>query len=502
MSLRIRIILPILLILVGVFLRFYKFEEFVTFLGDQGRDAIVIKRIVTFEHFPAIGAPSSLGQIYLGPFYYYLIAPFLLLFKFNPVGLAFGAAFFSLLGIVITYLIVKRETNFLVALIFLVFLTFSSVNVQSSRFSWNPNLLPFFSFFTLYFFYKTLTVKNKIFPILFGSFLSFSIQLHHLAFLLFIPILLIYLFYFLRHSGKRVKRAHPESLFRFWSHFVPQNDIKNLAISFLSFLFFSLPLIIFDLRHNFLNTKNLLKFFSEGNPIGQEQFFSQFLDTNKALYTHVFQTNLNQYITLAVTIFIFFFCLKKFTPKKNSFLFINFVSCFLYLVTFAFFNTSHIAHYYNPIYLSFYLILSWIIVNISKNKMVKLIMILLIAVTYIFLNLKSLTYLFYLQGNNQIKKAEKIADSILENNPQIPYQTLALPYVETDGHIRYFLEIKRERPLPADTLEQPKELYVLCFETDCQVLGNPQWQIASFKNAKIDKIWTTEGVKIYKLIHS
>ena len=78
--------LPIfLLLLFGVFLRFWRLEGFVTFLGDQGRDAIVIRRILTGEHFPAIGAPTSIGQVYLGPFYYYFIAPWLLLFNFNPL---------------------------------------------------------------------------------------------------------------------------------------------------------------------------------------------------------------------------------------------------------------------------------------------------------------------------------------------------------------------------------------------------------------------------------
>src|SRR3989344_2321104 len=86
-----------------VFLRFFKLAEFAMFLGDQGRDAIIIKRIITLEHFPAIGPPSSLGQIYLGPFYYYLIAPFLFLSRFNPVGPALGVALISIIGIIISY---------------------------------------------------------------------------------------------------------------------------------------------------------------------------------------------------------------------------------------------------------------------------------------------------------------------------------------------------------------------------------------------------------------
>jgi len=60
----------IIILLAGCFLRFYRLNDFAMFLSDQGRDAIVIKRIVTGEHFPAIGAPTSIGQVYLGPFYY------------------------------------------------------------------------------------------------------------------------------------------------------------------------------------------------------------------------------------------------------------------------------------------------------------------------------------------------------------------------------------------------------------------------------------------------
>jgi len=123
------------------------------FLSDQGRDAIIIKRIVTLEHFPAIGAPTSIGQVFLGPFYYYLISPFLALFNFNPVGLAFGVAFLSIIGLIASYIAVKHELSKKTALLFLIFAGFSYIQIENSRFSWNPNLLPIFSFFTLYFFY-------------------------------------------------------------------------------------------------------------------------------------------------------------------------------------------------------------------------------------------------------------------------------------------------------------------------------------------------------------
>ena len=120
------------ILLVGVFLRFYRLEGFVTFLGDQGRDAIIVKRIITLEHFPAIGAPTSIGQVYLGPFYYYFIAPWLLFFNYQPIGLAFGVAFFSSLYLLINYLIVKELFDKKIALISTILLSFSSVLIWVS----------------------------------------------------------------------------------------------------------------------------------------------------------------------------------------------------------------------------------------------------------------------------------------------------------------------------------------------------------------------------------
>ena len=149
-----------LIILCAAFLRMWRLGDFAMFLADQGRDAIIIKRIVMLEHFPLIGPPSSIGQVYLGPFFYYLVAPFLFLFGLNPVGLAFGVSLLSIVGIVIGYFVVQKALNEKIALVFLVLSAFSYQLIWMARFSWNPNLLPVFAFFTLYFLYKALETKR------------------------------------------------------------------------------------------------------------------------------------------------------------------------------------------------------------------------------------------------------------------------------------------------------------------------------------------------------
>ncbi|HLL60208.1 MAG TPA: glycosyltransferase family 39 protein, partial [Candidatus Nitrosocosmicus sp.] len=212
------------LFIVGIFLRFYKLEGFVTFLGDQGRDAIVIKRILLFEHFPAIGAPMSIGGVYLGPFYYYFIAPWLLLFNFNPIGLAFGVAFFSSLFILINYYIVKEFFDKKIALVSSFIICFSSLLIEFSRFSWNPNLLPLFSILFVYSFIKAVLEKKYIWFIFAGSVLALTIQLHYLALLLGVPTIIILIWEFVRDKSKKL------------------SIILGTALMGLGFLFFSLPL--------------------------------------------------------------------------------------------------------------------------------------------------------------------------------------------------------------------------------------------------------------------
>ena len=64
-------------ILLAAALRFYRIREYLTFLGDEGRDVLVVKRMLLDGKFTLLGPITSVGSIYMGPVYYYLTAPFL-----------------------------------------------------------------------------------------------------------------------------------------------------------------------------------------------------------------------------------------------------------------------------------------------------------------------------------------------------------------------------------------------------------------------------------------
>src|SRR4030042_392337 len=96
--------LLVIILLIGAFLRLYRISEYMIFLGDEGRDAIVVRRLLVNADPILVGPGRAVGNMYLGPIYYYLMAPALWLAGLSPVGpsimgaLLGGATVFFCLG--------------------------------------------------------------------------------------------------------------------------------------------------------------------------------------------------------------------------------------------------------------------------------------------------------------------------------------------------------------------------------------------------------------------
>ncbi len=469
------------LILIAAFLRLYQIEGFMTFLGDQGRDALIVKRILRFEHFPAIGAPSSVGQIYLGPFYYYLITPFLLFTNFNPVGLGIGVAILSVAGIAHAWYVIQKKYGVATSIPFLFFMVFSFVLIELSRFSWNPNLLPFFTFLMIYFFYKWIKEHTINYAILFGAFTSFCIQLHYLSVLSFLPVIVVYI-YFISHIKKKAEM------------------LKQTAVSFGSFLFFSSPLILFDLRHNFLNTKNFIALFTEGKVSSDASYWSKFLETNRAFFNHALQMEMSPMMAgllFFVLVTLGFLIIKK---TKSVLISLNILSFIVFILGFSVLASARHYHYFGPVYVSFYLLLACIPL-LLKTKLHQYISAALLVIIFISFQIPNYYFLFK-KPNSQIGYARDIAASFKPYIKDQPIQIVALPFTETDAHFRYFLEIDGYKILPHDSPEQPAELFVMCFKpSECKPTDDPHWQIAAFENKQLAGFWKAKNVTIYKIIH-
>jgi 4-amino-4-deoxy-L-arabinose transferase-like glycosyltransferase len=415
----------------------------------------------------------------LGPFYYYFIAPWLLLFRFNPLGLAFGVAFFSSLYLLLNYFLVKDLFDKKTALISIILITFSSVLIDSSRYSWNPNLLPLFTLLTVYFLIKSCQANKILFYLLTGAFLSFAIQLHYLALFLISPILIRLIIQIIEVKDERKK------------------TIFNSCLALFSFLFFSLPLLIFDLRHNFLNSKNfILLFKSSGNIVTNKltNLISTFADLN----TYTFNLQFNKIFLIAFLIVLLVAFLTLIRKKSNIRTF--FIFFIFLLLGISLYSGPKYPHYFGVIYPFYYIIVAYFLSFLSFRFLGNF-SIMLFFVVFILLNSKAYYFLSQ-KGSNQITKAKKISEIIYKNIrvENKKFTVSALPYKYSDSTYRYFLEIWGKKPIEKDSLEKADELFVVC-EEKCQPIGDPQWDIAYFAPKKISGTWFINNVKIYKLIH-
>jgi len=473
--------LILIIILCAAFLRLYRLSDFAMFLADQGRDALIIRGIATLEHFPAIGPPSSIGMVYLGPFFYYLVAPFLLLTGLHPIGLALGSAVLMIAGIIIAYIVIKRELGYGTALIFLILAAFSFQNIEASRFSWNPNLLPVFSFMTLLFassLAKKPTLKSGV---LLGFFYALSFQLHHLAAFLGAPIALIFLFGFFQNKKREV-------------FFTP------VIMSLGAFAVVSSPLILFDLKHQFLNLKNIISVFTQQNVVAGGSPLARLLDTNKALYTHVFQIPVSVPLgAVIVLVLVGLFLMTKnkthaYLPLAHLFNILTFTWLFSLL------SSPRHPHYFGTVYFSVFMVMAYCLTGI-RHKHVRRICVILVIGCYLILNMP---HYYFITGKagNQMLHAETVASSMVASINGKPYNIATYPveFTSEDTFV-YFLKLRGLTAANREKNEVTDQMYVLCDRQPCRVLDSQSWNIDMFGKAKIANEWQSDGVYIYKLIH-
>lgn len=195
---KIYIFVLILIFVLGAFLRMYHFSDWLHFELDQARDAKVIDLAYTegVNNLPLLGPKAAGSFLRLGPIFYYFKYLSALIFGDTPAGMAVIIMLFGILALPVFYLFIRKYFSRKIALgLFLLFAT-SLFLVMYSRFSWNPNALPFFTLLTFYFLLRTAEEnepKKGVWLIGTATSLAIATQLHFLAFIAVPIIVAIYL---------------------------------------------------------------------------------------------------------------------------------------------------------------------------------------------------------------------------------------------------------------------------------------------------------------------
>lgn len=475
----------VLILLVGTFFRLYKIDQYMTFLGDEGRDVIIVRNLLVKADPILIGPGTSVGGMYLGPLYYYFMAPFLLLSNFSPVGPSVGVALLGVLTIYLLYIAVSdwlgKRAGIISALLFAI----SPTVITYSHSSWNPNIMPFFALLSVYSIWRAWKLKDQKWLIVTAISFAFVLNSHYLGVFL-LPLLVI-----------------------FW--YLSKVSWKYTLTSLLVFSFLMSPLLIFDVRHDWMNSRALYKFLTERNgtlsntPTSSiAKFYPTFEQINGSMLTAK-----KPFVSKVVAILILSYLAFAFTDKnknlKKKYL-IPLLWFVFGLVGLGLYNQEIYDHYFGFLFpVPFILIAGFFADRLEKGSKLMSLTVYGLIIYLVVLNLSNNPLRF--NPNNQMKRAQNVSSKVLEIAEGKPFNLAVLAERNYEDGYRYFMELENVQVMHADRWDQKtivENLIVICEKQKekCDPTHSPKAEVANFGMSKIVSDFEVDGVIIYKLIHS
>lgn len=482
------------ILLMAVFFRLYRLPEYMTFLGDEGRDALIIKKILTEGDIPFIGPPTSVGNIYLGPLYYYMMALSMVIFWLNPVAAAGMVALLGIASVALVYLCGKWWFGDRVGLIAAFLYAISPVTITYSRSSWNPNPAPFIALLGIVTLYQAHKTRNGIWFILTGALTAAAIQMHYLA-LILLPVYGL------------ISLADIKS----WLLGDYKNFIKGLCGGTVAFILIMMPLILFDFNHNFLNWRALNELFANKEAVNAQSV--NILLKSTSLYTDNlvgrYITRENYLISLIVALVILLpliILIKNYLFKKSFNWSVYALSVWLYggIIGLSLYRHPVYDHYLGFLNPAPFLLLSFGLTTVGnwlRNRLVVLeTLFMVVLIGYLgYINLISNPLL--LPPNKQLERTQKVARFIIEKAEGQPFNFALIAKSNYDAAYQFYLEIYGHKP-PQVPFIITDQLFVVCEDVICDPIYSPKYEIAAFGWVKVDSEYQVEGLKLYKLVHN
>lgn len=492
---RLEALIILVILLIAALLRLYRIDDYMTFLGDEGRDTLIIKRILTTGDIPLIGPPTSVGNMYLGPLYYYMMAVPMAIFWLNPVAAAVQVALIGTATVGLIYYLSREWFGKLAAITASILYALSPVNIVYSRSSWNPNPAPFFALLFVLGFYKAFKTKNYLWFILSGVAAAFAVQMHYLA-LIILPVGFV-LWLFQAFEQKKRKNG--------------KRFILGTILAVVLFLILMSPLFIFDLKHNFMNYRALTTFFSNRettvnlnilNTLGRYPLI--YVDSLVGRYVTGDNQTLKNVVSLVLLLPLFasIYLWKKGEKIRwgifalYAWLLIGVSGLVLYKQTVY----DHYIGFLNPV--PFMLIgaittsfaaFRKVDVKIAKNLFLILVVIILIG--------EIIRSPLIDTPQNQVKRTQEVARYVIELADGKPFNFALLAEHNYDAAYQFYLDVYGYKPkvLPHVKTDQ---LIVVCEDKICNPVGNAKHEIAAFGWTKIEYEKEFQGLRIFKLVHN
>ena len=286
------IVFTILSIIFGSFFRLHNLSKNMEFTWDQETTATKVLEMFRDKKPLLIGPRVGPAKFFLPPFYYYLTAVFLLITKFDPIGLYYCSTLIGIFTGLAFYFFSKEifdeKTAFLTVIIYFL----SPLLTYFDRLPWNVNLLILASLLTFLGIFKIFIKNSKQTYDYFLLGLGMSLGIHAHLTALFFPVVLFFL------------------------SFIKKKFSKKMMFSFLIVFISCLSLVVFDLRHGFFNFKAVLEFLGSNSDFSSKLSFFQRLINN---FRISFESAGKLFLTASYHIKLFFGMILAFYVLRQAF---------------------------------------------------------------------------------------------------------------------------------------------------------------------------------------
>ncbi len=506
-------ILLTLILLVGAYLRLYHISQYMTFLGDEGRDMLVVLHMIVNHKFTLLGPTASVGGFFLGPIYYYFMLPFVWAFHLDPSGAAIMVAAFGFVTIYLVYRLGRDMFDEWVGLMAAGLYALSPLVIAYSRSSWNPNPVPFFATAIVYFLWKSVVDKKTKLLFWIGVALGIGLQLHYLFLFFFAVVGVWYLLY-----GRSWK----------W--------VPSYLLGVVGFVVGYAPFLAFELRHGFPNTISIIRFLQEGKDTGlvPMKFVMTLVNVSYRLFGRLvfrmpppeqiihltpfvqwlWPTGIAIVIISSLLIMLLALFGKIPVPWKSEGVLserwkkgivLLFLWFFVPLVLFGLYKKG-IYDYYFGLFYALPFFMTALIFRLGAVKRIGTWVMAALFAGLLYFNWLGMPFLF--TPNNQLAQTKLIARAALDTTGGRPFNFALMTGGNSDHAYRYFFELWGRAPVTIEnTVIDPErktvtdQLVVICELSDCKPLGNSLWEIAGFGRAEIEGESHVSFVTILKLGH-
>lgn len=396
---------------IGLFWRVYNYEKGFSFAHDQDLYSWIAKDIVVNHHQRLVGQITSVSGVFIGSFYYYLIAFFYLLFRMDPMSAVIPITIIGLLNILSLYYVVfctyGKKAGLWVAFIYAA--SFGAAYFDRWSVPTQPTVL--WSIWFLYVIFQTYKGNWKVLP-LYGFLVGFSWQIH----IALLPILVLpILAYFI--GDKIAKRLKTFS----W---------KMAGVGILFFWIASSPFWIFEIKHNFLQIKSMVSGsrVEMGGPSGSLKLEKVLKASGKEMWRRLFfgfdRVEETHFFWLVLLLILFVLIKGKKMEARMAFLMSGWIAIILFA---QFWSKRIVSEYYFTNLLPVVITIAAVALSQLKNSY----FISLLAGSYIVLN--AFWVITKTDDDNSYYYRRQIVEYIRDEVKKNNYPCIAVNFIADPG---------------------------------------------------------------------